>query len=71
MVTPDHVPCRHCGQPISWDEVCWTHDSSGFSTCGTVVRGGTTLVPGITLDPDIIEDPQYNGKTAEPVGDWE
>lgn len=40
MPTPDHVPCRHCGSLISFDEYCWTHDSTGFADCGLIVTGG-------------------------------
>ena len=32
--TPDGVPCRHCGEPIFWDEICWVH-ANGWATCGT------------------------------------
>lgn len=45
--TPDHVPCRHCGEPISWDEICWTHDSNGFADCGLLVCGGTQYPEGM------------------------
>jgi len=55
---------------ISWDEVCWTHDDSGFATCGTIISGGTQIIPGITVDPDIKVEGPYAGKTAEPVGEW-
>jgi hypothetical protein len=67
--TPDGVPCRHCGQPIYWDEICWVH-ANGWSTCGTTMRGGTRLPSGLLLDPEIVEDPQYKDKRAEPVGNW-
>jgi hypothetical protein len=77
--TPDHVPCRHCGKPISWDEMCWTHDHSGFQECGTAVTGGTPVPdlygipppPGthFVLDPDVRND--GDTRLAEPEGEWE
>jgi hypothetical protein len=67
--TPDGVPCRHCGQPIFWDEICWVHES-GWATCGTTIRGGINLGGGLTVDPEIIVDPAYEDKRAEPVGEW-
>jgi len=69
--TPDHVPCRHCGKPISWDEICWTHDDTGFADCGVTISGGTNL-GGIIMDPDIIVDPTHKAAkhNAEPVGEW-
>lgn len=72
--TPDHVPCRHCKEPISWDEYCWTHDSSGFATCGTVISGGRHVGEGhgvsLTVDPDIRTEGLHAGKTALPIGEW-
>ena len=71
--TPDHVPCRHCGVPISWDEVCWTHDDTGFADCDLHLTGGKRIDAG---DVDIIVGPKLNiagpnaGKKAEPVGEW-
>jgi hypothetical protein len=69
MPTPDHVPCRHCGQSISWDEICWTHDNSGFADCGVTIRGGIKF-GSVTIDPEVIENPEFGGKRAEPVGQW-
>lgn len=69
--TPDHVPCRHCGVPISWDEICWTHDDTGFATCGTIISGGTRSPSDmITVNPDIDVEGPHAGKRAEPVGAW-
>jgi hypothetical protein len=68
--TPDHVPCRHCGQPISWDEICWTHDEHGFADCGLVLSSGTRIGPYMTVDPKLTIDPKYKDKRAEPVGEW-
>jgi hypothetical protein len=66
--TPDGVPCRHCGQPIYWDEICWVH-SNGFADCGLIIGGGKAF-GGITLDPEMHMDPDYADKRAEPVGNW-
>lgn len=68
--TPDHVPCRHCGRPISWDEICWVHDSTGFADCGLLIGGGINLGGGLSIDPEITVDPDYEGARAEPVGAW-
>jgi hypothetical protein len=67
--TPDDVPCRHCGEPIFWDEICWVHQN-GWATCGTTMRGGTPVGASVVLDPEIVEDPSYKGKNAEPIGKW-
>lgn len=67
--TPDHVPCRHCGKPISWDEICWTHDDTGFATCGTIISGGT-VIGSWRVNADIKVDPKFKGTTALPVGEW-
>ena len=74
--TPDHVPCRHCGVPISWDEICWTHDDTGFSNCGTVIRGGDAITGDkdrmiMVIDPDITSEGPFKDCTAEPMGEWE
>jgi hypothetical protein len=73
--TPDHVPCRHCGVLISWDEVCWTHDDTGFATCGTVITGTEKIKSpsgSMTLyvDPRVTTEGPHAGKNAEPVGPW-
>ena len=71
--TPDGVPCRHCGEPIFWDEYCWVH-SNGWATCGTVMTGGKSLsmsdVASIRVNPEIKAEGPHKGKTAEPEGDW-
>jgi hypothetical protein len=70
--TPDGVPCRHCGKPIFWDEICWIHDT-GFADCGLVVSGGKEYsVNDLSLltDPDLAVQGPHAGKRAEPVGDW-
>ena len=68
-VTPDHVPCRHCGASISWDEVCWVHDDTGFATCGVVMSGGIT--DGyVTYNPNIEVVGPHKGRHAEPIGEW-
>jgi hypothetical protein len=71
-LTPDGVPCRHCGKPISWDETCWTHDANGFADCGLVVLAGTgvQIAPGIVTDPQFAVEHKYKGKMAEPIGEW-
>jgi hypothetical protein len=66
--TPDGVPCRHCGQPIFWDEVCWVHDN-GFADCGLVIQGGMRF-GSVILDPQMDVQGPHAGKRAEPVGDW-
>jgi hypothetical protein len=70
--TPDHVPCRHCGVPISWDETCWTHDNTGFADCGLTVRGGTPVRdhPEVVMNPTLTVEGPHKGKHAEPVGEW-
>lgn len=71
--TPDHVPCRHCGAPISWDEICWTHDDTGFADCGLVISGGTSVGKSrgaMILNPDLNIEGPHAGKRAEPVGAW-
>lgn len=69
--TPDHVPCRHCGVLISWDEVCWTHDDTGFATCGTILTGTEIAAgTGIYIDPKVTTEGPHAGKNAEPVGAW-
>ncbi len=78
-MTPDHVPCRHCSKPISWDEMCWTHDHSGFAECSTVVTGGTPVseICGVPAPPGtrFVLNPTVTCTDrklmAEPVGDWE
>jgi hypothetical protein len=67
--TPDGVPCRHCSQPIFWDEICWVH-SNGFADCGLTIGGGVQLGGGLSIDPEIVVDPDYADKRAEPVGNW-
>jgi hypothetical protein len=68
-LTPDGVPCRHCGQPIFWDEICWVH-SNGFADCGLIIQGEN--VGGLIIDPEIIVDPTHKeaNHRAEPVGPW-
>ena len=69
--TPDGVPCRHCGQPIFWDEICWVHQN-GFADCGLTILPGTgkQIAPGIVTDPQFAIEVKYKGKMAEPVGEW-
>jgi hypothetical protein len=66
--TPDGVPCRHCGAPIFWDEICWVH-ANGFADCGLQVVGGK-VIGDFSIDPEIIEDPKFKDKRAEPIGTW-
>jgi len=75
MATPDHVPCRHCGQPISWDEICWTHDVTGFADCdlkvyGTAVKYGESGKMIMVIDPELKVEGPNAGKTALPIGEW-
>jgi len=67
--TPDGVPCRHCGEPIFWDEICWVH-GTGWANCGITMIGVNT--GGIMIDPEIVEDPVHKAANhcAEPVGEW-
>lgn len=65
--TPDHVPCRHCGEPISWDEICWTHDSTGFADCGVTISGGTDMGGGVLIDAEITTTRSTH---ALPIGEW-
>jgi hypothetical protein len=73
MPTPDGVPCRHCGTPISWDETCWTHDLTGFADCGAIIGGNVENFGNFLVisDPEIVVDPEFKGKYAEPMGDWD
>lgn len=64
--SPDRSTCRNCQQPISWDEVCYTHDDTGFSDCGVMIDGGTKIGP-ITVDPELTVNPFYHGTRAEPI----
>ena len=74
MPTPDGVPCRWCGQPIFWDEICWVHDN-GFADCDLTISGGTPIgaVEGATvvLDPTIKVEGPNAGRHAEPVPPWD
>ena len=71
---PGHVPCRHCGKSISWDEICWTHDDTGFADCHLTISGGTLL--GIAGSPsEVLVEPTLSKPVdattrAEPVGAW-
>jgi hypothetical protein len=69
--TPDGVPCRHCGKPIFWDEICWVH-SNGFSDCGLVITGGKRIGTQVVLDPSFIptNDPNLKDKRALPHDPW-
>jgi hypothetical protein len=55
--------------PISWDEICWTHDANGFADCDLVISGGISC-GRLVLDPDITVEGPNAGKKAEPVGEW-
>jgi hypothetical protein len=73
--TPDGVPCRHCGLPISWDEICWTHNDTGFADCGLVISGGNAIVGDqgrmiAVIDPQLNVEGPHKGQRAEPVGEW-
>jgi hypothetical protein len=68
-LTPDGVPCRHCGKPIFWDEICWVHDN-GFADCGAIISGGRQVGDGVVIDPDINVVGIHKGNRAEPVGEW-
>ena len=69
--TPDGVPCRHCSQPIFWDEICWVHDN-GFADCGLVISGGVNFGAGpeVVINPKLTVEGPHKGKMAEPVGEW-
>ena len=70
--TPDGVPCRHCGEPIYWDEICWVH-GTGWADCGVIISGGTYIPKiGVIMDPEIAVDPTHKEAKhhAEPIGDW-
>lgn len=69
MKTPDGVPCRHCKQPIFWDEICWVH-RNGFADCDLTIGGGTKIGRGLTLDPELKVDGPNAGQHAEPEGKW-
>lgn len=78
--SPDFSTCEHCGERIGWDDYSYTHMTNGFATCGTKMMGGSrprgflkrlTEHLGIEarVDPQVIEDPAWAGRTAEPV-EW-
>lgn len=78
--SPDFSTCRNCGGAIGWDDWSYTHMENGFSTCGTIISGGRKprglvgrVMKGLGLsgvvDPTITTNPDYAGKTAEPV-EW-
>jgi hypothetical protein len=67
--TPDGVPCRHCGEPIFWDEICWVH-RNGFADCGLVIRNPRMKFGSFIIDPDLDVQGPHAGKRAEPVGEW-
>lgn len=68
--SPDHSTCRHCDQPITWDEVCYTHDDTGFAECGVTITGGTEVAPGVTVNPRVrAPSGKHRDKRAEPV-EW-
>lgn len=67
--TPDGVPCRHCGLPIYWDEICWVHEH-GFADCGLTMSKGTPILGVGVLDPEIHQSPSFKGKMAEPQPPW-
>jgi hypothetical protein len=50
-LTPDHVPCRHCHKPISWDEVTWVHDLTGFADCHLQVTDGVKVGTIAVINP--------------------
>ncbi len=75
---PDHTTCLHCGEPITWDEVCYTHDSSGFADCHLLVvpgkgAGRASWVQGgkgegnVVFNPDLVIDDSYPRTRAYPV----
>lgn len=66
--TPDHVPCRHCHEPISWDEVCWVHDSTGFADCHLKITGGEKFGTIAVINPTFTVTELVAGKNtyAEP-----
>lgn len=70
--SPDHSYCRFCEEPITFQEVSYTHDSTGFADCGVRISGGKPATFGgqkITINPEITTDPSYGGSQAEPM-EW-
>ena len=70
--SPDHSVCRHCMQTITWDEICYIHDATGFADCGLTITGGASVAMNdveISINPDIAVDESYGGACAEPV-EW-
>lgn len=54
--SPDHALCEHCGMSISWDDVSYTHDHTGFADCDVVIEGGEEFVAGdilLQVNPEI------------------
>lgn len=66
--SPDRSACRNCGEPISWDEICYVHDKNGFANCGLTVSGGRSVGAAL-INPILTVDPAAGGKNAEPV-EW-
>lgn len=67
--SPDHSTCVNCGEPITWDDVCYVHDGTGFADCGLIIEGGAALGDRLTLDPEIKVDAAFDGMCAKPV-EW-
>ena len=36
--SPNRSTCRNCGHRISWGDLGYTHDDSGFGDCGIIVN---------------------------------
>lgn len=64
--SPDRSICRFCEEEISWDQVCYTHDNSGWSDCGVTIVGGS-VVGSFVVNPELEVNPMFQGKRAEPV----
>lgn len=67
---PDHSTCRHCAEPITWDDYSYVHDATGFADCQIAFSGGKKR-GNLLLDPDItVAEGPAKGKRAEPV-EWD
>jgi hypothetical protein len=68
--TPDGSPCRYCGEPISWDEICWIHNSTGFANCHFNIEKRTSYGK-IVFNPEMHVDATKPRTNAVPVDkDW-
>lgn len=67
--SPDHSTCSSCGEPISWDEICYVHDDTGFADCGIKFGKAEYETERFVINPEIQQKEEFRGKFARPV-EW-